>query len=867
MTSRQFFLTTWLILMGITIIPWEPTFVKAQNSNQHQEQAQQLFQTGIQQYRNREYDSAIAVFQEALTIYQQLGNRSQASSVLTTMGLVYDALRDYQQAVEYHQQSLAIAKELGDIQLEASAVGSLGVSYLNLNQYQRALEQFERQVVIAQELKHRDGESWALGKLGQAHFALQNYDRGIDYFNQGLVIVQQLGNRLRESEFLGMLGNIYRSQGEYLTAIEYLEKTLVITQEVNNEYGEAYLLSSIGEVYMLLGDGEKARQYYQQGLPIAQATGNSNAEVSNLAGVGKSYYIQKNWSKAVEHLEQAWKIAHEYQLVVSSLDILGSLGNAHFHLGNLDQAIEHLEENLTIATEVGDRRQQGFALSSLGVMYASRGDYNQVISYLQRGLNLSQQTGDSHLEGYILNNLGTANSRTGNDVQAENYFRQAMELRESIRANLGANDAFKVSIADSNINVGVYQNLQKVLLNQDKTEAALEISERGRARAFVELIQQRLSEETASQVTAEPLNIEQIKKIAQEQNATLVEYSIVEQKIYTWVVKSTGEVLFHSLDLNSLDGSLAKLVKDTRNSLFSTSPSRAKKKLTQTYQLLIEPIASFLPENPEDRVIFIPQGQLFLIPFAALMDESGNYLIQNHTILTAPSIQVLQLTRAQRAQIEQLGNENSLVVGLPRNSLVVGNPIMPILPGSNEDLAPLPGAEDEAKAIAPLLDTQAIVGQQATKDVILERMPQSRLIHLATHGLLDDIDGLGIPGALALTPDSNDSGLLTAGEILSLKLNAELVVLSACNTGRGKITGDGVIGLSRSFITAGASSVIVSLWKVPDEPTALLMPEFYHYFQETGDKAQALRQAMLTTLEKYPAPKNWAAFTLMGEAN
>ena len=151
----------------------------------------------------------------------------------------------------------------------------------------------------------------------------------------------------------------------------------------------------------------------------------------------------------------------------------------------------------------------------------------------------------------------------------------------------------------------------------------------------------------------------------------------------------------------------------------------------------------------------------------------------------------------------------------------------------------------------------------------MPKLPDARIIHLATHGLLDDFIGLGIPGAIALAPDGTgklNDGLLTASEIFDLKLNAELVVLSACDTGRGKITGDGVIGLSRSLITAGVPSIIVSLWSVPDAPTADLMTKFYRNFQQTGNKAQALRQAMLTTIETHPNPKDWAAFTLIGEA-
>lgn len=182
----------------------------------------------------------------------------------------------------------------------------------------------------------------------------------------------------------------------------------------------------------------------------------------------------------------------------------------------------------------------------------------------------------------------------------------------------------------------------------------------------------------------------------------------------------------------------------------------------------------------------------------------------------------------------------------------------------------LPAAEQEAKEIAKLFKTKAFTGNQAIKAKILPKLSQARIIHLATHGLLDDFKGLGVPGAIALAPSGNgelNDGLLTADEILDLKLNADLVVLSACDTALGQITGDGVIGLSRSLITAGTPSVIVSLWSVPDAPTAELMTEFYRNWRERKlDKAQALRQAMLKTMENHPNPKDWAAFTLIGEA-
>jgi CHAT domain-containing protein len=221
---------------------------------------------------------------------------------------------------------------------------------------------------------------------------------------------------------------------------------------------------------------------------------------------------------------------------------------------------------------------------------------------------------------------------------------------------------------------------------------------------------------------------------------------------------------------------------------------------------------------------------------------------------------VLELTRKQRQNGSRSG----------QGALVVGNP-SPMPTG----FQPLKGAEKEALDVAQLLSTQPLIGSQATEPAVLQQLPNARIIHLATHGTFNEQQPLLGGVALAQTgKESQNDGLLTAEEIFNLNssgkltLNAELLVLSACNTGRGRITGDGVIGLSRSFIAAGVPSVIVSLWSVPDAPTAELMTQFYtNLYQKKLDKAQALRMAMLKMMEKHrDNPRAWAAFTLIGEA-
>jgi CHAT domain-containing protein len=287
----------------------------------------------------------------------------------------------------------------------------------------------------------------------------------------------------------------------------------------------------------------------------------------------------------------------------------------------------------------------------------------------------------------------------------------------------------------------------------------------------------------------------------------------------------------------------------------------------RTAQLLITPIVDLLPQTLGARVIFIPHRSLFLVPFAALPVPGGKRLIEQYTISEAPSLQVLAL-QAQQKQSASFK---------PRRPLIVGNPTMPSLPPrlgeSPIQLAALPGAGVEAQKIAQLLHTTALTGEGALESVVVKQMPQADFIHFATHGLIDELNYLDmvVPGAIALAPErpyqadiKAPDGLLTANEILDLKLQADLVVLSACNTGKGKITGDGVIGLSRALMTAGVPTVVVSLWSVPDAPTADLMVAFYEALQHNPDKATALRQAMLKTMQIYDDPTDWAAFVMMG---
>ncbi|MEG4109133.1 CHAT domain-containing protein [Microcoleus sp. S13_C5] len=728
--------------------------------------------------------------------------------------------------------------------------------------------------------------------------APKDYSKAIACYQQNLELARLSRDRAREGYALNNLGATYYAIGDYEKAISYHQQRLAQAESRADLLGKGQAFIGLGAAYGAIGNYKKAIEYYEQSLEVAHSLKSADLEASVLRNLGLVYYAQKEYTRAVEYQEQSLAIAKQQRDRRGEALALSNLGLVHYSLTDYVKAIDEQKQSLAIASALGDRFVQGRVLENLGIAYYAVKNYRQAIESHQQSLAIAREMRDRHAEGRVLTNLGDALYKAKQPAEAIKALTSAIEIWESLRSNLGNNDLNLVSIFETQETT--YSTLQEVLANQNQHTKALEITERGRAQAFVRLLINRFSSHSAqatlksSESQIKPLSIQEIQQIAQQQNSTLVSYSIIKEvveadgqrklqdsELYLWVIQPTGKIEFRRISLKGLaeeKTSLKALITEGRcfipsclrnkqrsQPAINPTPTRPiveqrflNPSLQELYQLLIEPIADLLPQDPASRITFIPHESLFLVPFAALQDTSGNYLIEKHTILTAPSIQVLSLTKKQ----QQLASG--------KGALVVGNPTMPSVAFTTnqppQQLSSLPHSEAEAIAIAQLLNAEPLTGDKATKVAVLQQIERSRIVHLATHGILDDVEGLGVPGVIAFAPSKGDSGLLTASEIFNLRLNAELVVLSACNTGRGRITGDGVIGLSRSFIAAGVPSVVVSMWSVSDESTAELMAEFYRQMQLTPDIAQALRTAMLVTLVKHPNPVDWAAFTLIGEA-
>lgn len=432
------------------------------------------------------------------------------------------------------------------------------------------------------------------------------------------------------------------------------------------------------------------------------------------------------------------------------------------------------------------------------------------------------------------------------------------------------------------------------------------------------------------------LKIENIREVARKENATIVNYSIIstdnkltyphsleetiQQKLLIWVIQPSGHIIIkepidipQSLLSKASDASspcepdrgrqktaLAQIIRGTQTALgvseLDTPAENCKinekeqdEYLRELYNLLILPIENLLPSDSDAHLIFVPQNELFFVPFPALKNAKGQYLIEKHTIRQAPNLRTLVLNYRQNQKQAPYTSKEFLIVGDP--SLPEVKFTDSALPNR---LPQLQGARSEAIAIAKLAQEHGFkvdlfTGSQATKKLVLQQIPNAWIIHIAAHGILNNTskktansslsntdklarETLGAIVLSSVNNNKNNNGLLTASEILGMHINADLVVLSACGTGQGYLTAGGVVGLPLSLSFAGVPNIVVSLWRIPDAPTEELMKEFYRQLLSSTDskldKARALRRAMISikNQDKYRDPRNWAGFTIIGGA-
>ncbi|MEM9273882.1 MAG: CHAT domain-containing protein [Cyanobacteria bacterium P01_F01_bin.143] len=891
--------------------------------------AKSLFYLGQTQFWANNHFETINYLEESLNLVENSQQDNITINVLNILGQTYYICRQWHKAEEILQQQLELVGKLNVPIPVMSILDSLIRTKMELNKIEEAKNLVTESINLAKLNGQQSDLASALQNLGLVQCKSSDFSQAIKAFGESLAIYRQLPNTTQEEiAILLSLGSLHEQQGNYTQAISCFQQTSNLAKVVQ-DYSIVQLSSkNLGQIYLSLGDYPIAIDYFQKYLTLAQVDGKITTDIEAYQKLGDAYHDSGDFKKGIANYQQALSLAEESNNLEQKVQVLVNLLSGYRALEDYDQAIKyeelileitHSEEfnnpmvwgkalseltslklllqnpqaidyakELLTLCQITNAYPVSFGLQCLSNAYSHFGKNAEAISCLQEALELLGE--DRQSEGEILTILGRVYLQANNFIDAEETLKKAIAVWEDLRTRLGDLDELKIPLLTKQ--KLTYQLLQTVLVTQGKYHSALEISELGRARSLADILNHQSIPNLDSNQTIEHIKLAEIIEIAKTLNATLIEYSETLEALYIWVIKPTGEVYFEQVPIVNpyavmteiatkryQDNKLSLAIKNIRFAMgISEGLSRTlipidlinkidvddlAKALTKVYEFLIKPIEQYLPKNPEDKLIFIPQGYLFNVPFAALIDNSNFYLIEKHTISTAPSIDLLKLI----LQAKHL--QNSIAADA---ALVVGNPLIPELPGKTSfSLVSLPGAEEEAIKIAQILGVSPLTGAEATKARVIEQIGTASIIHLATHGLLDyraeDVPfERNILGAIALAPEQPlvGDGLLTSNEISTMSLQASLAVLSACHTGRGEVTADGVIGLSRAFMMAGVSSVLVSLWAIPDDYTATLMENFYTEMKQSNDLARSLRQAMLTVITNNQHPLNWAAFTLIG---
>ena len=841
-------------------------------------------------FRESKYAKAKNLFEKALLISKETGNRNGEACSCTNLGAVYLSIGEYEKAREYLEKSLAIQTEIGDRSGEATSYTNLGVMYKSVGEYEKAREYLEKSLAIQTEIGDRNGEASSYGNLGVMYKSVGEYKKAREYLEKSLAIQTEIGDRSGEASSCTNLGAVYSSIGEYEKAREYLEKSLAIQTEIADRRGEASSYTNLGLMYQSVGEYDKAVDYWQKSLAIARDIGNRQIVATSLVDLGAKFLSLGKYSKANEYNKKALAIFTEIGYREGEASVCVNQGAVEQAVGNLIKAKKYFDKALAIGKEIGSRALEANSYLRLGRLLFAQSDYDTTEECIKKALALSDKTGDITTQMSSLSDMATLRTRQGKIQEAISCLRSGIDKCEKMRGSLRENEQLKISILDHNI--FCYRNLCNLLCETENPTEALYVSELSKARALADLLLAQYSLE--NQISTDSGACSDLEDMVGKLfNRTCLYVSYYSGKIYLWIIKAGGVTDFQVIKGNELlarEGSSQRLEqffdfrsfgilpeeicedqslhgflpgwktckKDSnegsRFGVKSKANQGPKMDLPICYKLIIAPVVSAL-EGPE--IIIVPDRALYQIPFAALTDESGKYLSETFRIRIAPSLTTLKLI-----------NECPAEYHCQTGALIVGNPDVGEVHfrGKLTTVSRLQCAENEARMVAKKLGVEPLLGRQATKQAVLEAINSVALIHIAAHGDAER-------GAIALAPSFHIPNripqeglyLLTMSDISKIQLRAKLVVLRCCHSARGQTKAEGAVGIARAFLGSGARSVLVSLWALEDKATEQFMTHFYDHLVAGESAGESLHEAMKWMRSEGYEVNQWAPFILIGD--
>jgi CHAT domain-containing protein/tetratricopeptide (TPR) repeat protein len=855
-----------------------------------------LIDRGREARNHGDMKQALRTLELAQTIAERAGAQQTHALALNNTGLVYYDQADYAEALHWYQRSLALSESLHDDAGTARSLNNMGAVYLDCGEFTSAWENFEKSQALGEKIHSARLISNAVGNMAIIHGQRGDYVQALALFKKSYQLHEPSGDKRALAIDLIDLGNVFLWQGDFAQAEDYFRQSLALSEAAGLKPLMAYALGDLGRVAELRGDLPGAIQTYQRSLALCTEVEDKGCASSSLSYIGSAFSESGDQDKAIEYYRKTMELHKTMGGGKEAELTLTKLAAAYNRKGEFQEAARIAGEARDAAENLGIREALWRAHLEAGKAYQGMHEPVRAEAELSRSIATIEQM---------------RQDVAGAESEQENFFEGKLEpyhrkLELLVSANRNAEAFAFAERAKARVLVDALKNgrtQMDVLMTAEEREHDHELrmkvaSLNGRllhqrqapvrdsaavSNLSAELERTRLAYsayETALYAqhpqwrlqsgSIEPVALEQALQLLPRTDAAFVEFVVTDDKVYTFVSggsKARGPAKVRVFTAPVSRKELTDRVQNFRQQL-SGRDLGFRTTAAALYKLLLAPAGAEL--QGKRHVVIVPDGVLWELPFQALVTPAGKYLLEESAISYAPSFTAMKaMVEAKRQRRPASRQVQLLAMGNPAWEGAAGQSVKALYRG--QDLGSLPMAETEVRELGRIYgesQSHIYVGKEARESRFKAEAGEPNVLHLATHGILNNASPLYSYLLLAGEGDgSAEDGLLEAKELMRMNLRAELVVLSACETARGRVgAGEGVIGLSWALFVSGVPTTVLSQWKVESESTSRLMVAFHRNRKQGMSDAEALQAAALL-IRKDPAyqhPFYWTPFIVIG---
>ncbi|MBV9923525.1 MAG: CHAT domain-containing protein [Acidobacteria bacterium] len=803
-----------------------------------------------------DYDSALSLFGLALSITERLDFKFGTCFILNNVG---DSLRhkgDYDGATAALVRSRALAEELDNAEAAARATANLALVQLLRGEHAAALASCERSIAVFEALGKKGQVAVILHNIGSLYADQGDLDRSLEFFRRALPLREAAGDKAGLAKTLNNFGEVNARKGRTAEALDYLNRSLALKRELGDRSGISTTLNSLAHLARDRGDDAAALKGYEEALAIRQALGLKGMVAETLCDMAGLFLGRGEYERALEASERAAALSREMGALSVLWAARANAGGALRALGRKDEARRAFEEAVSIIERL--RLQTAGAAPEQQLFFEDKvAPYHALVELLL----------EEGRAGEALAFAERAKARVLLDVLSGGRVSvtKAMTPDELARERQLTGDLAALNTKLSREHAAASPDAARL----DALARGLE-GARFEYESFEASLYSKHPELRVLRGQAQPFDLGRDASALVGEDEALLEFAVTEGKTFLFVLTRERGPAKPSLNVYQLDVKQKELARDAEHfrELLEKRSYDFRKPARALYEQLLAPAAGQL--KGKTSLVIVPDAALWGLPFQALLDAQNRYLIEERAVSYAPSLSVLREMSRGRRQAARAG---ATLMAVGYTGAEKGEAAQAALLGPN-GAAPLPEAARQARELGRLYkagESKVYVGEEASEDRVKRDVGRYRFVQFATHGRLDDANPMYSHVVLSPGADRAEDGLLEAWEMMNLDLHADMVVLSACDTARGRTAaGEGVIGMSWALFIAGSPTTVVSQWKVESSSTTELMLDFHrNLLSARVSKAEALRRASLRLLrgpQDYHHPFYWAGFIIVGDA-